>query len=644
LHFPPLEATIPCRRSRRLRTSGVTSGRDFPPLATEKRSTMQAEIQGPAWDLGSEYASTTAPELEADLTRVTELFDGIEGLNPGLDGEKRVVTAQQIFKLRQEATILLQNASAYANGLLSVNGRDPDALALQGRLQRYQKRLAEAAEPLRQFCDLASDEDIRSYLADSEVAASEFLVGRSRERRHELLSLAEENLVSGLSQDGIHAWGRLYDQLSGTLECEVLVGNERQTMGIAQAAGLLQQPDDRTRRSAWQGINDAWEAHEESCAAAINAIAGWRLELCRKRSTKQPVHFLDAPVHMNRISRATLDAVLEAARTYQPLAQRAARLQARAYDKEAYGPWDNRAPAPILDPGAAAAIPFETAVDIIARAYAQVDPSLGDFVRMMIENRWVEGTVGPAKRPGAYCTGFRKSRTPRVYMTYTGGASDVITLAHELGHAYHSWVMRDLPESQLSYGMSLAETASTFGETLVRDAMLADADSLQTRMDVIWEDMTALIAFVLNIPARFEFEKRFYEARAERPLRADELKSLMSEAWQTWYGDSLAEPDPMFWASKLHFYISGLSFYNFPYLFGYLFSLGVYASRRKFGDEFFPRYQALLRDTGRMTAEDLAARHLQADLTQPSFWCDTLEALTPRVDAFEAIIDEAGFR
>jgi oligoendopeptidase F len=366
--------------------------------------------------------------------------------------------------------------------------------------------------------------------------------------------------------------------------------------------------------------------------------------MCRKRSSEEPVHFLDAPVHMNRITRPTLDSILEAAERFRPLAQRAAKLQATAYGKDAFGPWDNRAPAPLLSPGDGGGIPFDTAISIIAEAYGQVDDSLGEFVHMMVENNWIEGTVGDSKRPGAYCTGFRKSRTPRVYMTYTGGSSDVITLAHELGHAYHSWVMRDLPESQLSYGMSLAETASTFGETLVRDALLNRADSLQTRMDVIWEDMTALIAFVLNIPTRYEFERRFYEARAERPLRPAELKNMMSEAWQHWYGDALSEPDPMFWASKLHFYISGLSFYNFPYLFGYLFSLGVYASREKFGSEFFPRYQALLRDTGRMTAEALAKKHLDADLTKPEFWCETLDALKPRVDGFEAIVTEAGLR
>ncbi len=495
---------------------------------------------------------------------------------------------------------------------------------------------------LNQFCDLAPDEEIDEYLADPAVAPSEFLVRHSRKRRHELLSLPEENLANALAQDGIHAWGRLYTQLSGTLECRVTVGNEQQTMGIAQAAGLMQKPDDRLRQSAWRAINDAWEQHEESCAAAVNAIAGWRLEMCRKRSREKPVHFLDAPAHANRISRATLNSLLDAAEAFRPLARRAARLQARAYGKTAYGPWDSRAPAPELEPGASRGIPFEAAVDIIGRACDQVDPSLGEFVRMMVARRWVEGTVADHKRPGAYCTGFRKSRTPRVYMTYTGGTGDVITLAHELGHAYHSWVMRDLPESQLSYGMSLAETASTFGETLVRDAMLSQADSLQTRLEVRWEEVTALIAFVLNIPARFEFEKCLYEARGSRPLRPDELKTLMNDAWRNWYGDALSEPDPMFWASKLHFFISGLSFYNFPYLFGYLFSLGVHASRERFGDDFFPRYQALLRDTGRMTAEELASRHLDADLTAPDFWRNALAPMEKRVDEFEALISDAG--
>jgi oligoendopeptidase F len=414
-------------------------------------------------------------------------------------------------------------------------------------------------------------------------------------------------------------------------------GNELKTMGVAEANGLLQRPDERSRKSAWHGINDAWRVHEESCAAAINAIAGWRLELNRKRSKERVVHFLDAPVHMNRLSRRTLETLLDVTREARPLARRATRAMARASGREQIGPWDMRAPAPKLG-DADRPMPFDDAIELIADAYGSVNPAMADFVRMMRKNRWIEGTVSARKRPGAYCTGFEKSRTPRVYMTYHGSASDVITLAHELGHAFHSWVMRDLPDSQRSYGMSLAETASTFGETAVRDALVARAKNARERFDIMWEEMVAISAFMLNIPARFAFEKAFYEKRDERPLRAAELESLMSAAWQDWYGDSCSEPDPMFWASKLHFYISGLSFYNFPYLFGFLFSMGVYLRRASGDADFYGRYVALLRDTGRMTAEQLAREHLDAALDAPQFWRNTIDRLVPRVAAFEEVV------
>lgn len=597
-------------------------------------------IQGPAWDLSSEYPGPDAPEVQADLDALSRLLDRIEQLNEELDGEGRIAAAQSIHKLSERAAILLRNPFSLAGCLLSVDSRDDAAQALQGRLQTYQKRFGDLLEPLSQFIELADESVIDEYLADGEVAPAEFRVRHARKRRHEILSLEEENLINGLAPDGIHAWGNLYDQLSGTLSCNVRVDGETRTMGIAQASGLMLRSDARLRQSAWRGINEAWRAHEESCAAAINAIAGWRLELCRKRSKREPVHFLDAPVHMNRIGRETLDALLVVAEEARPLARRAAKLQARAYGESTIGPWDQRAPAPDLGQSSSAGTPFADAIGIISEAYAEVHPSMGEFVRMMVKERWVEGTVGDNKRPGAYCTGFPKSRTPRVYMTYTGGASDVITLAHELGHGLHSWVMRDLPESQRSYGMALAETASTFGETLVRDALLQRAGSPEARLDIAWEEMAALVAFILNIPTRFEFEKRFYECRDERPQRPSELDQMMSEAWTTWYGDSLSEPDPLFWANKLHFYISGLSFYNFPYLFGYLFSLGVYAKRAELSDAFYGRYEALLRDTGRMTAEDLAREHLEVDLAAPGFWQQTVRSLERRVDAFEALLDE----
>jgi oligoendopeptidase F len=604
-------------------------------------------VQGPSWDLSAEYPGPNDAKVEADLLELDELLAAIEQRNANLDGDDAIETAQQLYSLSTESAVLLRNLSTFASCLLSVDSHDEPAQVLQARLKNYAKRHVVLCEPLTQFTMLADEASVLAYLSDPHAAASEFLVRHSRKRSHELLSLQEETLANSLAQDGIYAWGTLYSQLSGTLKCQLQCGNAVEEMGIAQASSLLGSRVVEERQGAWRAINTAWRSQRETCAASLNAIAGWRLELVRRRNdgqaVGQTVHFLDAPTHMNRITRTTLDSLLAAAAGARPVAQRAARLQARAYGRKSIGPWDERAPAPALvDAADDVRISFSNAIEIVADAYAQVDPSMGDFIRMMAKERWIEGTLGASKRPGAYCTGFAKSRTPRVYMTYSGTASDVITLAHELGHAYHSWVMRDLPRSQLTYGMSLAETASIFGETLVRDALLARAVSPAERLDIAWEELAALVTFVLNIPARFEFEKRFYERRAERPLRPEELEALMRDSWQHWYGDVLSEPDSMYWASKLHFHISGLSFYNFPYLFGYLFSRGVYAKRLEFGADFFPRFKALLRDTGRLTAEDLASKHLLVDLRDADFWTATLATLAPRVDAFETLLDELG--
>ncbi len=601
---------------------------------------MMEKITGPKWDLTSEYADVTDPVLIQDLERLAIIFRNARILNKQLTNDS-VDVAIELFKLAEETELLLNNISTYVDCRTSVNSQDEAAQQLKGELQNHIKQQSQLFTPLSVFEDTAEPNTIVTYLTDSSVAPASFRVQHSRKRRHENLSLREENLVSVLSQDGIHAWGNLYVQISSTLKCDVLLGNEQQQMGIAQASGLLQSPDAKQREAAFRGINAAWDSQAEACSASLNAQAGWRLEMCEQRGRQQPVHILDAPAHHNRITLETLDVLIQVAADYKPLAQRAARLKARAMGKAQLDPWDNRAPAPSLVPLDTPLTSFNSAIDLITDAYGQVDRSMGEFVQMMAARKWIEGTTAPGKRPGAFCTGFAKSNTPRVYMTYHGTPSDVITLAHELGHAYHGWVMRDLPLSQRSYGMSLAETASIFGETLVREVLLSKAQSAQERLNIQWEEMSALITYMLGVTSGYEFEKNFYTARTKRPLRPKELNGLMSDAWRHWYGDALREPNPLFWASTPHFHLSDRSFYNFPYLFGYLFSLGVYAKSSTTGPDFHQRYVALLRDTGRMSVEDIASKHLDVRLDTPDFWSTTIDFLATRVDAFEVLLDEA---
>jgi oligoendopeptidase F len=216
--------------------------------------------------------------------------------------------------------------------------------------------------------------------------------------------------------------------------------------------------------------------------------------------------------------------------------------------------------------------------------------------------------------------------------------NNVLTVAHELGHAWHNWVMQDLPRPRTNYPMTLAETASIFGETLVRDALFAQAHTPEQKLSIAWEDGFAATTFLLNIPSRFTFEQKLVEARRQGFVIADHLKAFMRDSWQHWYEDSLGSYDEMFWASKLHFSIAELGFYNYPYLFGYLFSLGIYAQKEHYGNQFNDLYMALLRDTGNMTAEDLVQKHLQQNIRQPEFWQASLAIVDRAVSRLEALV------
>ncbi len=608
-------------------------------------------IAGPAWDLSTEYASLDAATVDQDLTRAAALVEKVEALGRQLsplvprasdlneqETKQAVAWSQDASKHREDAEILIGNVWTFVNCELSCDGKNDKGKKLLSRVQPLFARLQQAMSPFNLFLQHAADNAVELYLSAPHTKPERFSVTQERRLKTFSLSLKEEELAIQLGVNGPTAWGNLYDNLSSSITVDL---GERK-VGLAEAATLSQSDDENVRKAAFRAVTRAWEGQEESAAAILNALAGWRLDLYKRRSHTKPMHFLDTPLHTCRISRATLDAMMTAVVEARPVAQKGLKLQAKALGKAKLDPWDLSVSCPAKLVGDSWTKPdYARAVSMIAESFGRVDPSMGDFVRMMADKKWIEGRVGPTKRPGAYCCGFAKSRTPRVYMTYTGGMREFKTLAHELGHALHSWVMRDLPLVENNYPMTLAETASIFGETVVNGAMLEVA-SPGAKLNVLWTQVQEAEGFLLNIPTRFQFEREFYERRGTAQLGSSDLKELMTKAWRDSYGDALSEYNPMFWASKLHFSISEISFYNFPYTFGYLFALGVYAQRAKLGDKFYPAYVALLRDTGRMTAEEVAMKHLGADLTKPDFWRESTAIATKPVGELEKSLKAAG--
>jgi oligoendopeptidase F len=397
----------------------------------------------------------------------------------------------------------------------------------------------------------------------------------------------------------------------------------------------MAEPDRALRAAAFHEGQKPWEEHAITLAAALNGIAGTRLTLYGHRGIP---HFLDKPLFDAGMTRASLEAMLEAIHQNLDLPRRALRKAARLQGTPALAFYDLEAPQIAAPQGLT--LSWDDACATVQRAFSAAYPALGDYFRQLLADRWVEAQPRPGKRPGAFCTGSPLRREERVFMTYHGTVHDMVTLAHEAGHAWHSCVLRPARSLAASYPMTLAETASNFAEMILLSGLMRDPTITQeTRAYLLDQEMLRAHAYLVNIPMRYAFEKAFYTERARGEVPVSRLKEMMTEAQRSLYGDAL-EPgaeDPMFWASKMHFFITGVSFYNFPYVFGYLLSQALFAQFQEEGAAFLPKYEAFLRMTGSATCEEVVRQSLGQDLADIAFWTRALRAMESGLTAYEAL-------
>lgn len=589
-------------------------------------------MNAPAWKL--EYPSLESEAFLADLSAARALLAQLEKI-PAPSEATTVEKMQETLLLREEAGILLSNLSTYTMCLFAEDSRNQQARGLSSEIEALSSRLSQAVAPLLIHLQRCPEELFTRVIAHPALRGNEFVLRRQRLLAPHLLSPAEEVLLKAFGVPGHQAWGNLYDDISGSGKCTLLLEGGQQTLGLSEAQGLVYGPDEKKREAAWKAVDAFWDTQLQSSAAIVNALAGWRIELAKKRSLRKARGFLDQALFDNHVTEATLNALIESCRRNLPALRRAPLLMARTMGKKKLDPWDTVASCPIS--GGGASRPFGEGMKMVKEGFRGIDPSMGEFAEMMLKNQWIEARALPNKGGGAFCTGFAKSLEPRVFQTYLGSMSDVMTLAHELGHAFHSWVMRDLPRGEQDYPSTLAETASVFAETAVRDHLLEASSSWEEKVEAAWNDVESTAGYLVNIPARFEFEKKFHELRKESFVSAEQLCDLSDSVWSDWYGETLSANDRKFWAHKMHFSFAGSGFYNFPYAFGYLFSLSIYARRGEKG--FFTIYRDILRDTGRMTAEDLVRKHLGEDIEKPEFWQKALDLVILKLDRYENLLN-----
>ncbi|HLQ87264.1 MAG TPA: M3 family oligoendopeptidase [Enterococcus sp.] len=586
------------------------------------------------WDLESIFAGGSSSEsLQQELqqinTKMKEFHQLVDAFTP--NAENQVEALSEILAVHEEIQKSFTECGSFIEALNSANIHDQQAKLLTRQLYSNLPAFQLATTILNKKFASYSEEDWQNLMTHfSQIA---FRLSEMRRDGQELLDEQSENIINTLALDGQSAWSQHYD----TIVASIQIPFNGEMLSAGQAFNTMMSSQDKAvRQELFEKWEKAWSEKADIFADTLNHLDGFRLNNYKLHGVDD---FLKQPLEYNRLDKETLDMMWGTIqKNKQPIIDFLTR-KAQLFGKDKMDWQDQDAPI-VLGDFEERRYTFDQAADFIVENFKKFSPKMSEFAQMAFDKAWIEAEDRPGKRPGGYCTSLPKSQESRIFMTYGESVNEVSTLAHELGHAFHSHVMWDLPTLNQDYAMNVAETASTFAELIVADATLKEAKTDEEKINLLDVKLQNAIAMFMNIHARFIFESNFYAARQKGLVATDEITRLMVEAQKEAYINGLGSYHPHFWAAKLHFFIDEVPFYNFPYTFGYLFSLGIYAKASQHADGFEDQYIALLRDTASMTTEELAKKHLDTDLHQATFWQAGIDMVLKDIATFMELTEK----
>jgi oligoendopeptidase F len=580
----------------------------------------------PRWDVTDVFPSLTSREFAAatesfgaSVTRLTALFDlhDVEATNASPAGIDEIIAATNA--VGDESTRL----GVYVLSVVSTDSYDTAGNHADSELRLIEAQMNQLRA---RFTAWVGANGADAMIAAGPVAAEHaWPLRRTQARAAHQMTPEQEDLYADTSTTGSQAWAQLFNDVTSQLSVEV---EGRGTLPMAAARGLATNADPEVRRVAYEAELATWPTVGTVLAHAMNAIKGEANIVNTRRAWASP---LDASLYANSVDRSTYEAMMSAARTALPDFRSWMRTKATLHGYEGGLRWcDLFAPLPT----ARGAVTWHEGCERVDQAFGAFSPSLAALCRRAVDDKWIDAEPRNGKRGGAFCAPLVDGRSI-VHLNWSGSADSISTLAHELGHAYHNTQLAHRTAMQRSLPMALAETASIFCETLLMEDGLQRATG-KDRLSLLDTDLQGSTQVVVDILSRVSFETEVFARRQKRSLTADELCDLMEQAQKDAYGDGLASDTRhrYMWAVKPHYYHS--HFYNWPYMFGLLFGLGLHATFLRDPDRFREGYDDLLSRAGMSSAAELA-RPFGIDVNDEAFWTASFDTVRARMNEYERL-------
>ena len=581
------------------------------------------------WSLNELYTSFDSKEYISDLGKLDSLIaEFSKWADENLSSPHNPVEKMEKYvEYSMTLNSLFSKLFSFASLTNAVEAKNEAALQYLDKLRVKNSNLTKPNVQFQNFMKNINNLD-ELILSSELLKEHKFYLGQIKEQAKYLLSEKEEVLISKMTNTGSSAWSNLQNMVSSTLLVDINIDGEDKQLPLPAARNLAYDKDPVKRKAGYEAELKSYKKIEESSAASLNGIKGEVITTSELRGYKSP---LEETLVKSRMDEETLNAMLAAMREFLPVFHKYYRKKAELLGYENGLPfYEMFAPMGEVN----RTFTYDEAMKYVIDNFRTFSDKLADFVQNAYENNWLDVEPREGKRGGAFCSNLHPIKESRVLSNFNGSFSNMTTLAHELGHAYHGLNLRDESILNSRYPMPIAETASIFCETIVVNAALKEASD-EEALSILEASISDAGQVIVDIYSRFLFESELFERRKTHTLSVNELKEIMMDAQKEAYGNGLDHNvlHPYMWLNKPHYYSAGLNFYNFPYAFGLLFSKGLYAEYLKSGDEFVKEYDELLNATGKNNIRDVALR-MGIDVHDPEFFRSSLRLIEKDIEKF----------